>query len=119
MDNWNSVVNLHGRIQASLVEPVIPPLVLTDTDFGKAYLTKRWAAEFVSNLMDRYTVVFVGYNMADVVIRYLTKAVTSRRVDDRTYSLVGYRDEKQREQRELEWSETGIHPIFYHSGNEP
>ena len=118
LDNWNSVVNLHGRIQASLVEPVIPPLVLTDTDFGKAYLTKRWAAEFVSNLMDRYTVVFVGYNMADVVIRYLTKAVTSRRVDDRTYSLVGYRDEKQREQRELEWSETGIHPIFYHSGNE-
>ena len=118
LDNWNSVVHLHGRIQDSVLEPVVSPLVLTDTDFGEAYLTKRWAAEFVSNLMDRYTVVFVGYSMADVVVRYLTKAVTSRRADDRTYSLVGYRDEKQREQCELEWSETGIHPILYHSGNE-
>ena len=53
LDNWNSVVHLHGRIQASAVEPVVSTLVLTDTDFGEAYLTKRWAAEFVSNLMDR------------------------------------------------------------------
>ena len=117
LDNWDSVVHLHGRVQASVVEPVASRLVLTSTDFGEAYLTKGWAAEFVSNLMARYTVVFVGYSMADVVVRYLTKAAASRRVDDRTYSLVGYRDEKQREQRELEWSDTGIHPILYHSGN--
>ena len=106
-----------ARIQASAVEPVVSTLVLTDTDFGEAYLTKRWAAEFVSNLMDRYTVVFVGYSMADVVVRYLTRAVTNRSVDARTYSLVGYRDENQREQRELKWSKTGIHPILYPSGN--
>ena len=117
LDNWDSVVHLHGRVQASVVEPVASRLVLTGTDFGEAYLTKGWAAEFVSNLMARYTVVFVGYSMADVVVRHLTKAAASRRVDDRTYSLVGYRDEKQREQRELEWSDTGIHPILYHSGN--
>ena len=118
LDNWNSVVHLHGRIQASAGEALVPPLVLTYTDFGKAYLTERWAAEFVSSLLDRYTVVFAGYRMADVVVRYLTRAVTSKRVYDRTYSLVGYRDEQQREQRELEWSENGIHPILYHSGND-
>ncbi|MDE0622163.1 MAG: SIR2 family protein [Bryobacterales bacterium] len=118
LDDWNSVVHLHGRIQASEGEPVVPPLVLTDTDFGTAYIHGRWAAEFVSKLMDRYTVVFVGYSMADVVLRRLTKAFTRRRVHHRNYSLVGYKDEKQREQRELEWNEIGIDPILYHSGNE-
>lgn len=118
LDNWNSVVHLHGRIKASGAKPTVPPLVLTDTDFGEAYLTKRWAAEFVTDLMDRYTVVFVGYSMADVVVSYLTKAFKRRSVDRRIYSFVGYRDEEQREQRESKWSGTGIHPVFYHSGNE-
>ncbi|MCY4587444.1 MAG: SIR2 family protein [Bryobacterales bacterium] len=115
LDSWNSVVHLHGRIQTSEAGPIASQLVLTGTDFGKAYLTKRWAAEFVSNLMDRYTVVFVGYSMGDLVVRYLARAVTNRRGGNRTYSLVGYIDERQREQRESEWTETGIHPIFYHS----
>ena len=118
LDHWNSVVHLHGRIQDSLRGPVVSPLVLTATDFGEAYLTKRWAAEFVSNLIDRYTIVFVGYRMADVVVRYLTRAATSRRGEDRNYSLVGYGDEQEHDQSESEWSETGIHPILYHSGNE-
>ena len=118
LDEWDSVVHLHGRIQASQGEPVVPPLVLTFTDFGRAYLEKKWAADFVSSLMDRYTVMFVGYSMADIVLRYLTRAFTSRRGDHRTYSLVGYKDEEQREEREVEWSGIGIHPIFYHSGND-
>ena len=59
--------------------------------------------------------MFVGYSMGDLVVRYLAKAVTNRRGGNRTYSLVGYIDERQREQRESEWTETGIHPIFYHS----
>lgn len=118
LDNWNSVVHLHGHIQAPAGKCGVPPFVLTDTDFGDAYLRKGWAAEFVSSLMDRFTVVFVGYSMADVVIRYLTKAVLRRRDEDCTYSLVGYRDEKQREQLESDWSVTGVRPILYHSRNE-
>lgn len=117
LDDWNSVVHLHGRIRVSAGQPVVSPLLLTATNLGEAYLNKRWAAEFVSKLLARYTVVFVGYRMADVVIRYLTMAVTNRSIGGRTYSLVGYRDETQRQQRELEWRETGIHPILYHSGN--
>jgi hypothetical protein len=118
LDDWNSVVHLHGRIQTSEAGPIASELVLTDADFGKAYLKDSWAAKFVSNLMDRYTVVFVGYSMADVVLRYLIKASKGPRIDQRTYSLVGYKDEKQRGKRESEWNEFGIHPILYHSGNE-
>ena len=115
LDNWNSVVHLHGRIQASASGGAIPPLVLTDTDFGEAYLRRRWAAEFVLNLMDRYTVVFVGYSMADVVVRYLAKAVSGRRPRNRIYSLVGYADQIQREQRASQWQAHRIEPILYNS----
>ena len=118
LDNWDSVVHLHGRIRASVVGAAVPPLVLTDADFGKAYLNKGWAAEFVSELMERYRVVFVGYSMSDVVLRYLTTAVASQRDHNGIYSLVGYRDATQRNHRESEWNEQGIHPILYHSGNE-
>ena len=89
LDNWDSVVHLHGRIRASVVGAAVPPLVLTDADFGKAYLNKGWAAEFVSELMERYRVVFVGYSMSDVVLRYLTTAVASQRDHNGIYSLVG------------------------------
>ena len=113
LDNWNSVVHLHGRIRAWASGSATPPLVLTDTDFGEAYLRTRWAADFVLHLMDRYTVVFVGYSMADVVVRYLTKAVSGRRAKHRIYSLVGYADQTQREQRASQWQDHRIQPILY------
>ena len=115
LDNWNSVVHLHGRVQASASAGATAPLVLTDTDFGEAYLRRRWAAEFVLSLMDRYTVVFVGYSMADVVVRYLAKAVSGRRARNRIYSLVGYTDQIQREQRASQWQAHRIEPILYNS----
>ena len=118
LDDWNSVVHLHGRIQASAGGRVVPPLVLTSADLGSAYIDKGWAARFVTGLMDRYTVVFVGYSMGDVVFSYLMEAITSRHVDNPTYSLVGYRDDNQREQRESRWSGTGTRPILYHSRNQ-
>ena len=117
-DNWNSVVHLHGRIEASISGPIASPLVLTDTDFGEAYLSKRWAADFVLNLMDRHTVVFVGYSMADVVVRYLTKAVSSTPGKHRIYSLVGYADQSQRATRESQWQGHRIQPILYDSRND-
>ena len=117
LDNWNSIVHLHGRIRGSTADSGTSRLVLTDTDFGEAYLNDGSAARFLSGLLNRYIVVFVGYSMADVIVRYLTKAVTSSRSANPTYSLVGFTDANQREQLESEWSTTGIQPILYYSGD--
>ena len=107
LDNWDSVVHLHGRLDPSKPGRSASTLVLTDSDFGKAYLHDRWAAQFVANLMDRYNNgrFLVGYSMADVVVRYLTKAVSSGPQKNQIYSLVGYADQAQRERREQEWKE--------------
>ena len=117
LSNWNSVVHLHGRLEASVAEPDVSTLVLTSSDLGKAYLhPPAWAAQFVAALMDRYTVVFVGYSLGDRVIRYLTEAVSEGLSGHPIYSLVGYENEK-REDAESTWQEHGIEPILYDSRN--
>jgi hypothetical protein len=50
-------------------------LVVTDRDFGHAYLTDAWAARFLQSMFRRYTVLFVGYSHADVVMYYLARGL--------------------------------------------
>ena len=74
--SWSSLAHLHGRI--------VPgddgsSLVLTAADFGRAYLTERWAARFVTELFREFTVVFVGYGVADPVMGYLVDALAAER----------------------------------------
>ena len=74
--SWSSLVHLHGRI--------VPGddgsnLVLTAADFGRAYLTERWAARFVTELFREFTVIFVGYGVADPVMGYLVDALAAER----------------------------------------
>ena len=113
--NWNSVFHLHGRIPASGSDG--SGLVLTDADFGKAYLRSGWAARFVAGLMERFDIVFVGYRMGDMVVRYLTRGMQSTGGARAIYSFVGYPDEAARRERESKWEEFGVTPILYDSRN--
>ena len=54
-------------------------LVLTAADFGRAYLTERRVARFVTELFREFTVVFVGYSVADPVMNYLVDALAAER----------------------------------------
>ncbi len=74
--SWSSLVHLHGRI--------VPGndgsnLVLTAADFGRAYLTERWAARFVTELFREFTVIFVGYGVSDPVMSYLVDSLAAER----------------------------------------
>ena len=76
--NWWSLVHLHGRIDHD-PEDDGSNLVLTAADFGRAYTTERWAAEFVTELFREFTVIFVGYSVADPVMSYLVDALAAER----------------------------------------
>ena len=67
--------DLHGivHIHGSLASP--NNMVLTDADFGRAYLTEGWARRFLVELFRNYTVLFVGYSHDDVVMNYLARAL--------------------------------------------
>ena len=74
--SWKSLVHLHGRINE---DDDGTDLVLTAADFGRAYLTDRWAARFVTELFREFTVVFVGYSVADPVMSYMVDALAAER----------------------------------------
>ena len=74
--SWKSLVHLHGRIDE---DDDGTDLVLTAADFGRAYLTDRWAARFVTELFREFTVVFVGYSVADPVMSYMVDALAAER----------------------------------------
>lgn len=75
--NFSGIVHVHGAL------PRVRDLVLTDADFGRAYLTEGWARRFLVDVFRRYTVLFVGYSHDDVVMNYLARALPANSVADR------------------------------------
>ncbi|MGY6215757.1 SIR2 family protein [Methylolobus aquaticus] len=73
---WQSLVYLHGKIpvRANKDDPSIQELIYTSGDFGKAYITHRWASRFVTELFKNFSVLFIGYSADDPVMRYLLDA---------------------------------------------
>ena len=72
--HWDGVVHLHGRMPDQPTMDDLDQLVMSDGDFGQAYLTQGWAARFVAGLFRNYTLCFVGYSINDPVLRYMTAA---------------------------------------------
>ena len=68
--NFNGIIHIHGSTE----QP--SEMVLTDKDFGRAYLTEGWALRFLIDLFRSYTVLFVGYSHDDVVMNYLARALS-------------------------------------------
>lgn len=69
-DDFSGIVHVHGSLDQESRR-----LVVTDRDFGHAYLTDAWAARFLQSMFRRYTVLFVGYSHADVVMYYLARGL--------------------------------------------
>lgn len=75
--DFSGIVHVHGAL------PQGRELVLTDADFGRAYLTEGWARRFLVDVFRRYTVLFVGYSHNDVVMNYLARALPADNVAGR------------------------------------
>ena len=113
--SWSSLVHLHGRI----VEGEDGSnLVLTAADFGRAYLTERWAARFVSELFREFTVVFVGYSVSDPVMGYLVDALAAERDMGaritKAYAFAHHDGSPEDAERaRSEWKAKNVVPILY------
>ena len=98
---FNGIAHVHG----SVWQP--NEMVLTDKDFGRAYLSEGWARRFLLELFSNFTILFVGYSHNDIVMNYLARALPPR-VADMRFALVPENDaEIQR------WDRLGIGAIQY------
>ncbi|MBN1516715.1 DUF4020 domain-containing protein [Candidatus Sumerlaeota bacterium] len=98
--DFSGIVHVHGAL------PRARDFVLTDTDFGRAYLTEGWARRFLVDVFRQYTVLFVGYRHNDVVMNYLARALPADSVAGR-FALT---DE------DGNWELLGITPIRFVKG---
>ena len=100
--DFTGIVHVHGAL------PRAQDLVLTDADFGRAYLTEGWARRFLVDVFRQFTVLFVGYSHNDVVMHYLARALPADSVVGR-FALT---DE------EGNWNLLGIKSILFTKGTD-
>jgi hypothetical protein len=102
--SFSGIVYLHG----SVAKPA-NRLVLTDSDFGMAYLTQAWATRFLQQLFDHYLVLFIGYSHNDTVLDYLARGLPPKSKGPGRFALT-------LEGTEPHWKRLGINPITYPEG---
>lgn len=103
------VTYLHGRLVDEASEN--HSYVLSSADFGRAYLSEGWATNFIRHLLERYTVVMVGYQAEDPPIKYLLQGLNHDGQYDRS-RLYAF-DRGLPEEIEAKWRDRGVTAIAY------
>ncbi len=98
--SFHGIVHVHGAL------PHASSFVLTDADFGRAYLTEGWARRFLLDVFRTHTVMFVGYSHDDVVMNYLARALPAG-VSVSRYALT---------ETDGNWNLLGVQPIRFVKG---
>lgn len=98
-DEFEGIVHLHGSINRPSKE-----MILTDRDFGRAYLTDAWATRFLLPMFKQFTVVFIGYSHDDIIMKYLASGLPSD--GQSRYAFTHEPDD-------YKWKHLGITPISY------
>ena len=104
--NFNGIIHVHGAVSHP------GGMVLTDQDFGRAYLTEGWARRFLVEVFRQSTVLFVGYGHNDTVMNYLARALPESEADKR-FALT-----RESAPDLQHWRVLGIEPIVYPQANE-
>ncbi|MGC9321355.1 MAG: SIR2 family protein [Kosmotogaceae bacterium] len=99
-DDFRGIVYLHGN-----VEQDSRWLVVTNRDFGRAYLTEGWARDFLRDLyLSDYTILFIGYSHRDTIVDYLARGLDISQSN--RYALVSASDAER-------WKEINVIPVSY------
>ena len=81
--------------------------MLTDADFGRAYLTQGWARRFVQQLFSKFVVLFVGYSHQDLPLLYLARGISAAEDGPGRYALTSPFT------ADTDWLNLGITPVHY------
>lgn len=75
VDDMDGIVYLHGLATKDYKGAEGDGFILSISQFGKAYLAEGWATQFIRQILDNYTIVFVGYSADDPPVQYLLEAL--------------------------------------------
>ena len=114
-DKFCGIIHVHGSVLRQ------DEMVLTDSDFGKAYLMEGWARRFMVGLHhSEYRILFVGYSHEDTILNYLVRALPSEESEQQRFALAKKDDDPSKHQKNKDhWNWLGIRPIFYPPSPKP
>ncbi|MBX7531703.1 SIR2 family protein [Qipengyuania sp. 1XM1-15A] len=104
------IVYLHGRLVDT--DKADPRYVISSADFGRAYLAEGWAAKFVRELRETFTLVFLGYSADDPPMRYLLEGMHDREGVNYANPIYAFAADDPRADNEV-WIDRGVTPIIY------
>ncbi len=113
---WDGLVYLHGLLPENSADNDLNDLVISSGDFGLAYLTERWAARFVSELLRNFIVCFVGYSIDDPILRYMMDALAAdKQLGESQPDMFAFGSYSKGKETELsnEWRAKNVTPILY------
>ena len=99
-NDFRGLVYLHGSVRQDPNR-----LVVTKSDFGKAYIADRWATRFLETLLGDMAVLFIGYGPNDTLMQYLAGALSA---DSEMYALTTKPEDPR-------WRDHGVVPVGYGS----
>ncbi|MDB5500912.1 MAG: hypothetical protein JWR89_814, partial [Tardiphaga sp.] len=106
------LVYLHGRLNAQESREGVPQqLILSSSDFGRAYLADAWATRFVRDLLKNYVIVLLGYSANDPPIRYLLEGLHAK-ADVSSKRIFAFDQGTETEVADR-WRDRGVIPLAY------
>lgn len=106
------VVKLHGSVDAMSDGPEGGGFVLSGAAFGGAYVADGWAARTMRALLERHTVVFLGYAADDPPMQYLLEGL--KRIGAPTARAYAFQPGADAARR---WAARGVTAIPYATEN--
>jgi hypothetical protein len=107
---FRGIIHLHGHVTADYTDAAGDGLIISSGEFGRAYLSDRWAADFIKTVLERFFVVFVGYSADDPPMQYLLEALNR---SPGSFSGAYAVQSGSYEDAEARWVQKGVKPIVY------
>jgi len=104
---FRGISYLHGSVH----EP--QDIVITDKDIGRAYMDEGWALKFAHSMFQQFDVLFIGYNLEDPPLRYLSLALEG--TEKKRWALIPDEDLNISKKAETEgdWQRRHVRAIWY------
>lgn len=113
VDEMDGIVYLHGLATKDYKGAEGDGFILSTSQFGKAYLAEGWATRFIRQLLDNYTIVFVGYSADDPPVQYLLEALHKMKA---THNKIYAFQSDDGDDVINRWKYKGVMPICFPAG---
>lgn len=107
--DFEGIIHIHGRVDEDY-DAMSEPVVLSSSEFGRAYLSDGWATHYIRRLMDRFTIVFVGYSADDPPVQYLLEALREEQSPVENIYAFQHGDEQHANEQ---WLQKGVVPVAF------